>query len=122
MTQWLRVCDVGDIDKEDVIAVKLDGAQYAVYRSPRDEYYATDAMCTHEKTPLADGLVMGYVIECPKHNGRFDYRTGAGKGAPICVNLTTYPVRVADGVVYVDVDQDGRSVGTGPERALGDGL
>ena len=40
--------------------------------------------CVHARAPLlADGLVMDHIIECPKHNGRFDYRTGEGKGAPV---------------------------------------
>ena len=43
---------------------------------------------------LADGLVMDDIIECPKHNGRFNYKTGEAKGAPVCVNLKTYPVKV----------------------------
>jgi 3-phenylpropionate/trans-cinnamate dioxygenase ferredoxin component len=47
---------------------------------------------------------MGHVIECPKHNGRFDYRTGTGKGAPICVNLATYATRVEDGLVFIEVE------------------
>ena len=29
---------------------------------------------------------MDDIIECPKHNGRFNYRTGEAKGAPVCVN------------------------------------
>lgn len=36
----------------------------------------TDGLCTLEKVHLSDGLVMEYKIECPKHNGVFDYRTG----------------------------------------------
>jgi 3-phenylpropionate/trans-cinnamate dioxygenase ferredoxin subunit len=103
VSNWIKACNANDVEKEDVIPVELDGDQYAIYRSSGDEYYATDGLCTHESTLLADGLVMGYVIECPKHNGRFDYRTGEGKGAPICVNLTTYPVKVEDGIVYVDL-------------------
>lgn len=46
---------------------------YAVFRSAEDEFFATAGLCTHEKIHLADGLVMDHVIECPKHNGRFDY-------------------------------------------------
>ena len=103
MSTWTRVCNAEDIEKEDVIPVVLDGDHYAIYRSLEDEYYATDGRCTHEGTLLADGLVMDNIIECPKHNGRFDYRTGEGKGAPICVDLATYPVKVEGGVVYVDV-------------------
>ena len=46
---------------------------------------------------------MGNLIECPKHNGRFDYRTGAAKGAPVLVDIRTYPTKVEAGVVYIDV-------------------
>ncbi len=50
---------------------------------------------------LADGLVMDHIIECPKHNGRFDYRTGEAKGAPACVNLRIFPVTLAGGRVTI---------------------
>jgi 3-phenylpropionate/trans-cinnamate dioxygenase ferredoxin subunit len=104
MTQWIEACAVGDIDAEDVMRFDHQGRSFAIYRSPDDRYYATDGLCTHEKVHLADGLVMDHIIECPKHNGRFDYRTGAAKGAPVCVNLPTYPVRVEDGKVMIGLD------------------
>ena len=46
---------------------------------------------------------MDTVIECPKHNGRFDYRTGKAMGAPVIVDIVTYPTKVEDGTVYIDV-------------------
>lgn len=79
------------------------GATYAIYRSPEDEFFATDGLCTHKRVHLADGLVMDNIVECPKHNGRFDYRTGAAKGAPVCVNLRTYPTRVDGGDVFIEI-------------------
>ena len=79
------------------------GGDYAIYRSPEDVYYATDGHCTHEKTLLCDGLVMGGVIECPKHNGRFDYTSGKALGAPVLVDVRTYPTKVLDGTVYIEV-------------------
>jgi 3-phenylpropionate/trans-cinnamate dioxygenase ferredoxin component len=103
MTSWTKVCDANDVEAEDVIPVTVAGRQLAVYRAPDDSYFATDGLCTHEKVLLADGLVMGHVIECPKHNGRFDYRTGAGLSAPICENLRTYPVKVDGDDVFVDL-------------------
>ena len=101
MTSWLEVCSVGVIDEEDVIRFDHDGKTFAIYRSPDDLYFATDGLCTHEKVHLADGLVMGKIIECPKHNGRFDYTSGAAKGAPVCVDLVTYPVKVEAGRVHI---------------------
>jgi 3-phenylpropionate/trans-cinnamate dioxygenase ferredoxin component len=103
MPTWIAACNVGDIDAEDVMRFDHAGRTFAIYRSPSDEYYATDGLCTHEKVHLADGLVMGNIIECPKHNGRFDYRTGQAKGAPVCVNLRVHEVRLEGGKVMIDV-------------------
>jgi 3-phenylpropionate/trans-cinnamate dioxygenase ferredoxin component len=101
MSNWIEVCGTDEIDEEDVIRFDHDGRTFAIYRSPEDTFHATDGLCTHEKIHLADGLVMDDVIECPKHNGRFNYKTGEAKGAPVCVNLRTYPVKVEDGRVLV---------------------
>ena len=100
---WIEACAADDIEEEDVIRFDHDGRTFAVYRSPDDEYYATDGWCTHERAHLADGLVMDNIIECPKHNGRFDYTTGQAKGAPVCVNLQTYPVKVENGTVFIQI-------------------
>jgi 3-phenylpropionate/trans-cinnamate dioxygenase ferredoxin subunit len=104
MAQWIAACQAGDIDPEDVIPFAHDGKDYAIYRSEADAYYATDGHCTHEKTRLCDGLVMGAVIECPKHNGRFDYTSGKALGAPVLENIRTYPVKVDDRTVFIDID------------------
>ncbi len=94
MTDWIDACARDDVDLEDVIRFDHGGRTYAIYRSPEDEFFATDGLCTHEQVHLADGLVMDHLVECPKHNGQFDYTTGAARRAPVCVNLATYPVRV----------------------------
>jgi len=104
MGAWIKACGIDDIDNEDVIRFDYEGKTFAIYRSPDDSFYATDGMCSHEKVHLADGLVMDNIIECPKHNGRFDYRTGEARGAPVCVNLRTYRTKVEDGNVYLGLE------------------
>ena len=103
MSEWIEACGTEDIDEEDVIRFDHEGQTFAVYHSLDDEYFATEGRCTHEKAHLANGLVIGDIIECPKHNGRFNYKTGAAKGAPVCVNLKTYPVKVEGGRVLLDI-------------------
>ena len=103
MAEWIAACAADDIEREDVVGFVHEGADYAVYRSPDDEYFATAGHCTHQAELLCGGFVMGNLIECPKHNGRFDYRTGAAQGAPVLVDIRTYPTRVAAGVVYLDI-------------------
>ncbi len=94
---WIDAGAADDIDPEDVVRFDHADKTYALYRTEDDRYFATDGLCTHEKVHLADGLVMGTIIECPKHNGRFDFTTGVAKGAPVCVNLATYPVKAEAG-------------------------
>ena len=103
MPAWIEACPMGSIDEEDVVRFDHGGKTFAIFRSPDDRYFATDGLCTHEQVHLADGLVMNNIIECPKHNGRFDYRTGAAKGAPVCIDLKTYPVKVEAGKVFIDL-------------------
>ena len=103
MSNWVDACATDAIDAEDVMRFDHAGRTYAIYRTQDDQYFATDGLCTHEKVHLAEGLVMGNIIECPKHNGRFDLRTGAAKGAPVCVNLATHPVKVAGGRVLLQI-------------------
>lgn len=98
---WIEVCKVDDIEAEDLIRFDHAGQTFAIYRSEDDEYFATAGLCTHEKVHLADGLVMGDIIECPKHNGRFNYKTGEAKGAPVCVNLKTFPVKTEAETVWI---------------------
>jgi 3-phenylpropionate/trans-cinnamate dioxygenase ferredoxin subunit len=100
---WLDACSVHDIEEEDVIEVTVQGRALAIYRSPSDSFHATDALCTHQQAHLADGLVMGELIECPKHNGRFNYVTGAAVRIPCLEALAVFPVTVRDGRVLVEL-------------------
>lgn len=103
MANWIKVCAADDIDVEDVLRFDYQGMTFAIYRSPDDRYYATDGLCTHEKVHLCDGLVMDNIIECPKHNGRFDYTTGIARGAPCIINLKSYPTNVEGGKVFINL-------------------
>jgi 3-phenylpropionate/trans-cinnamate dioxygenase ferredoxin subunit len=100
---WIEACEVDDIDEEDVIRFDHAGQTFAIYRTADNRFFATDGLCTHEKVHLADGFVAGTIIECPKHNGRFDFTNGRARGAPACIDLRTYMVKVENGRVLVQV-------------------
>ena len=102
MSQWIEVCALDDLDDEDVVRFDYAGQTYALYRY-NDKVYTSQGLCTHERVHLADGLVMKHVIECPKHNGRFDIRDGKALGAPVCVNLKTYPAKVEGGRILIQI-------------------
>lgn len=88
---WISACRLDDIEQEGVIRFDHGGRTYAVYRSPEDEVFCTDGLCSHEAIHLADGLVMDYEIECPKHSGAFDYRAACPRDTKTGVLSVSQP-------------------------------
>lgn len=100
---WIRACASVDIDEEDLIRFDHGDKTFCIYNTPKG-FYATDGMCTHEEEHLEFGIVIGTVIECPLHQGRFDIPSGEALSAPVCVDLKTYPVKIEDGDVFINVE------------------
>jgi nitrite reductase/ring-hydroxylating ferredoxin subunit len=70
-----------------------------------DCIYAVGNICTHDEVWLDDGILHpdSCEIECPMHEGRFDLRTGDATHEPAERPVPTYPVRVVDGEVFVEI-------------------
>ena len=104
---WIEICAGSFLKREDVIRFDHEQKTYAIYRLADGSLHATDGICTHGNTHLADGLVKDRLIECPKHNGRFDIINGSPQRHPVCVALKTYKVREHDGKIFLDLTSVG---------------
>jgi 3-phenylpropionate/trans-cinnamate dioxygenase ferredoxin component len=102
---WIKACGAGEIELEDVVRFDYEDRTFALYRSKDNKFYATDGLCTHGKVHLADGFVMDNIIECPKHNGQFDFTTGKAKRIPACIDLRIYPVKVENDEVFIQLSE-----------------
>jgi MocE subfamily Rieske [2Fe-2S] domain protein len=106
---WVAACAIGDVPLGEVDRFDVGNRTYCVYHAADDlKWYATAGKCTHGAGLLHDGLVVeGNMIECPKHNGCFDFKTGMPKRLPVKHKLKTFKTRVEEGVVFVKVN-DGK--------------
>ena len=86
-------CQRGDAGPEDGLLVNLDG-----------ELYAMSNICSHDYAELGDGELEGAEVVCPLHQARFDVRSGEALSPPAYEALPTFPVRVRDGNVEVEVE------------------
>ncbi len=102
-TQWIEACAVAEIDEEEVLPFTHNSKVYAIYRLLDDDFYASDALCTHEKVDLTHGLVMNGCIECPMHNGRFNIATGKALAPPVYEDLKTYPAERRGDKVFINI-------------------
>ncbi|MGA2257217.1 MAG: NADH:ubiquinone reductase (Na(+)-transporting) subunit F [Thermoguttaceae bacterium] len=114
---WIEVCDEASLRREDVLRCDHGRKTYALYRDAAGALFATDGVCTHGNTHLADGLVKGGLIECPKHNGRYNLADGSPARAPVCRGLCTYPIESRNGKLFLNVVRPG-GVGARTQRTL----
>jgi Na+-transporting NADH:ubiquinone oxidoreductase subunit F len=106
---WVEACAGADLGPADVVRFDFGKRSYVIIRDERRRLFATDGMCTHGNTHLSDGLVKGGIIECPKHNGRFNLADGSPARTPICRGLATYPVEERSGRIFINVARPGGS-------------
>ena len=104
---WIGVCNTTSLGRADVVRFDHGKKTYAIYRDEDGRLYATDGVCTHGNTHLADGLVHGMTIECSKHNGRFNLVDGSPARAPICRGLATYPIEERGSRLYINLARAG---------------
>ncbi len=99
-TRWVAACAADEIEVEDALRVELGGKVYAVFHT-KSGFYATEGLCTHEQANLADGVVEGDYVSCPKHNSRFHIPTGKAMRIPARVDLKTFPVKAEGGKLFI---------------------
>jgi len=100
MAKWLEAVGVDEFNRSYTFVHRRK--EIAIFKL-EDGIYATENSCSHEYSPLAEGMVLGGDVFCPKHGSRFDIRTGAVKDFPATRPVKTYPVKVEDGKVWVKV-------------------
>ena len=101
----VKVCPFEKVPRNGALAVEVDGAAIALVRSG-DNLYAISDLCSHAEVSLSEGEVYDDTIECWLHGSCFDLRTGKPTNPPAMQPVTTYPVKVEDGAVYVSLDAE----------------
>lgn len=102
MSEWCRVGDLSLFADRVMVPVRIGEHRLILYRAD-GKILASNRRCTHQGADLLRGYFDGHTIECPVHQGRFDVCTGAALNAPASEPLKTYPVRVVEGQVEVEL-------------------
>jgi naphthalene 1,2-dioxygenase system ferredoxin subunit len=99
---WHKTLAVGAVEAEEVAGCEAGGRPIALYHV-EGEFFATDDLCSHGQARLSEGYLENGQIECPLHQGCFDVKTGRATAAPCSIPIRTYPVKVEEGHLYVQV-------------------
>jgi len=99
---WLRLCRVDDIPLLGSRVVERESGNLAVFRTAQDKVFALLDRCPHQAGPLSQGIVHGESVTCPLHGWQMSLADGRAK-APDDGCARRFPVRVDEGVVYLDL-------------------
>ncbi len=100
----IDVCPLEELPPGSVKIVHAGQISVGVYNLG-GELYAIEDRCSHDDGPLCEGdydVEEGFAV-CPRHGSQIDIRTGAALTLPAVLPVETFPVRVDEGIVKVDL-------------------
>ena len=100
----IDVCPLDELPPGGVRIVTAGALSVGVFNCG-GELYAIEDRCSHDDGPLAEGdfdVEEGYAV-CPRHGAHIDIRTGRPLTLPAVEPVDTFPVRVENGIVKVEV-------------------
>lgn len=97
------VCSTEEVWEGELQEFSVDARDIIIIHTEHAGFRAYDARCPHQDQSLAEATLDGNVLTCPAHLWQFDVTTGAGVNPANC-KLTTFPCKVVDDHVLVDLD------------------
>jgi 3-phenylpropionate/trans-cinnamate dioxygenase ferredoxin component len=105
MAEIINVCTVSELPPGERKLVEWEDLEIGVFNC-NGEYFAIEDRCSHDDGPLAEGEfdTATCTVECPRHGSLFDLRSGKPKTLPAYEPVDTFPVRVEDDTVKLEVE------------------
>lgn len=109
MSEWVKVCKKGDILRNGGSCVKVGELQIAIFNfENQNEWYAVQNTCPHKKQNVLSRGLTGEdqgepKIACPLHKNAFSLKTGKHLGGNQEWTLRTYPVKIENDEIYLNM-------------------
>jgi 3-phenylpropionate/trans-cinnamate dioxygenase ferredoxin component len=100
---YVRVAKVSDLSTDSSVAVEV-GANSILVCHTNGRIFAVSNRCSHANEKLQFGRVRCGWVACRLHGARFDLESGRALSPPAIRPIITYPTRVSDDWIEVEVD------------------
>ncbi len=105
MSRWKNVGQFDSFIEGQAVVVDFEYESAALYRVG-ERIFAIEDRCSHDDGPLAEGVLAGCAVECPRHGAQFDLKTGDALSMPASEAVATYAIKIEAGTVYIEVPED----------------
>lgn len=103
MANFVEAGRVDDLPPGKSTAVTVAGKDIALFNVD-GTIYAMEDSCLHQGQSLGMSDFQGKVVTCRGHGWRYDVTTGGTLHVPD-YGVTTYPAKVEEGTIFVDLAQ-----------------
>ena len=108
MAKWTDVVAAEDVPEGGKVCAQAEESPVVICRV-QDQWFAVRNVCPHAGMPLGDGDLSGHVLTCPYHGYAYNIKNGRNIDWPYDeLPAKTYPVRVENGTVQVNLEPDDR--------------
>ena len=102
MAAYVTVALTADLPVGGSIAVTVGDRRIALF-SVGGTVFAIDDTCTHRGGPLSEGDLQDGIVTCPWHGAQFSVKDGQVLRPPAPRSVSSYPVRIANGAIEVEL-------------------
>jgi len=105
MAEIIDICPVSELPPGGMRLVEWEDLEIAVFNC-KGEVLAIEDRCSHDNGPLVEGELNedDCTVECPRHGSRFDLHTGRPLTLPAYVPVDTFPVKIEDDTIKLEVE------------------
>jgi 3-phenylpropionate/trans-cinnamate dioxygenase ferredoxin subunit len=102
MAKWIEAARAEELPPGEKTCIDASGFP-VVLCNVAGRFFAAVNICPHAGLPIGDGDLAGMTLTCPYHGYTYSVETGKNVDDPSDMPLTTFPIRVVDGKIEVEL-------------------
>ena len=101
--RWMPVCGLSQLTSQTIVCTRVTAVDLILIWND-GRAVACERLCPHEQADLSLGHLSAGRLFCPRHAASFDLRDGRISHGWPSRPLRIYPIRIADGQVWIDAE------------------
>ena len=102
MADWIKACSTGSLGQGEMFSFDHNEKKLLL-TNINGKLFATDRICTHAESDLANGILTENGLTCPLHLSVFNMDDGKPQNLPAETPLQTYRIKIEDNDILIEV-------------------
>lgn len=102
MGEYVKIAEIKDVLKNSMRVFNVKGREILLI-NVEGKFYAFENRCPHMRYPLFFGSLEGETLTCGFHSAKFNVRTGESLGPATSEPLITFPVKIKNSSIFIEV-------------------